>query len=181
MHKAITTSISIVLDEAGIESTQFAGIGTFESEGTAELEVEVFNKNRIAWNGASFELTAAGIPTPSGKPNLQTALTALARKYGAKNVMEKIYGPNLEVDSSLSCFLFPVRPSTRTVNGFAAATSLIPTNRLLGDLYSPEMASVRTNLPKTYEPRTISLEGNEVVVRDSFTQELLFTAPFIKY
>ena len=180
LHNAITTSISIVLDEAGIESTQFLGIGTFESEGTAELEVEVFNKNRLAWNGSTFELTAAGIPTPSGKPNLQTALTSLARKYGPNTVMEKIYGPNLEVDSSISCFLFPVRPTSRTVSGFAAATSLIPTPRLLGDLFSPEMASVRNCLPKNYEPRTIALEEGQVVVRDSFTQELLYSAP-LKY
>ena len=178
LHKAITTSISIVLDEAGIDPEQFQGIGTFESEGTAELEVEVFNKNRLAWTNGAFELTAAGIPTPPNKPNLQTALTSLAQKYGPNMVMEKIYGPNLEVDSSLSCFLFPVRPTSRTVSGFAAATSLIPTPRLLGDLYSPEMASVRTNLPKEYAPRTIALENDQVVVRDSFTQELLYEAPF---
>ena len=177
LHTAITKAITITLDQAGIDSSQFAGIGTFESEGTAELEVEVFNKNRIAWTGDRFELTAAGIPTPPNKPNLETALTSLARQYGPNTVMEKIYGPNLEVDSSLSCFLFPVRPSTRTVNGFAAATSLIPTPRLLGDLFSPEMASVRNCLPKNYAPRTIALEGNEVVVRDTFTQELLYEAP----
>ena len=177
LHTAITDAIAITLDQAGIESTQFNGIGTFESEGTADLEVEVFNKNRLAWNGDQFELTAAGIPPPPHRPNLETALTSLARQYGPNMVMEKIYGPNLEVDSSLSCFLFPVLPTTRTVNGFAAATSLIPTPRLLGDLYSPEMASVRNNLPKTYEPRTIALEDGQVVVRDSFTQELLFTAP----
>ena len=177
LHDAITRAITITLEQAGIDSNQFAGIGTFESEGTAELEIEVFNKNRLAWTNGAFELTAAGIPTPPNKPNLQSALTSLARQYGPNTVMEKIYGPNLEVDSSLSCFLFPVRPSTRTVGGFAAATSLIPTPRLLGDLYSPEMASVRTNLPKTYEPRTIALEDDQVVVRDSFTQELLFTAP----
>lgn len=178
LHDAITTAINKTLTSAGIDPEQFQGIGTFESEGTAELEVEVFNKNRIAWNGTSFELTAAGIPTPSGKPNLETALTSLAQKYGPNMVMEKIYGPNLEVDSSISCFLFPVRPSTRSVSGFAAATSLIPTNRLLGDLYSPEMASVRNSLPKEYAPRTIALEDGQVTVRDSFTQELLFTAPF---
>ena len=179
LHDAITRSIDITLTESGIDSSQFAGIGTFESEGTAQLEIEVFNKNRLAWNGTSFELTAAGIPTPPNKPNLESALTSLARQYGAKKVMTDIYGPNLEVDSSLSCFLFPVRPTSRTVSGFAAATSLIPTPRLLGDLFSPEMASVRNCLPKEYAPRTISLEGNEVVVRDTFTQELLFTAPFI--
>ena len=178
LHTAITRAIAITLDQAGIDSTQFAGIGTFESEGTAELEVEVFNKNRLTWTGEQFELTAAGIPTPSGRPNLESALTSLAKVYGARKVMTDIYGPNLELDSSISCFLFPVRPTTRTVNGFAAASSLIPTNRLLGDLYSPEMASVRNCLPKTYAPRTIALEGNEVVVRDSFTQELLFEAPF---
>ena len=177
LHDAITRSIAITLDQSGIDAKQFKGIGTFESEGTAELEVEVFNKNRIAWNGEKFELTAAGIPTPPNKPNLQSALTSLAQKYGAKNVMENIYGPNLEVDSSISCFLFPVRPTSRTVSGFAAATSLIPTNRLLGDLYSPEMASVRNCLPKTYEPRTIALEDGQVVIRDTFTQELLYEAP----
>ena len=178
LHTAITRAINITLDQAGIDPSQFAGIGTFESEGTADLEVEIFNKNRLAWTGEQFELTAAGIPTPSGKPNLENALTSLAKKYGAKNVMEKIYGPNLEVDSSLSCFLFPVRPTSRTVGGFAAATSLIPTNRLLGDLYSPEMSSVRTNLPKEYAPRTIALEDGTITVRDSFTQELLYEAPF---
>lgn len=178
LHEAITRSITITLDQSDIDAKQFKGIGTFESEGTAELEVEVFNKNRLAWNGEKFELTAAGIPTPPNKPNLETALTSLAKKYGPNMVMEKIYGPNLEVDSSLSCFLFPVRPSTRTVSGFAAATSLIPTPRLLGDLYSPEMASVRNSLPKEYSPRTISLEGDQVTVRDSFTQELLYSAPF---
>ena len=92
--------------------------------------------------------------------------------------MNDIYGPNLEVDSSISCFLFPVRPTSRTVSGFAAATSLIPTPRLLGDLFSPEMSSVRTNLPKEYAPRTIALEDGQVTVRDSFTQELLYEAPF---
>ena len=178
LHKAITTSISIVLNQAGIEPTQFAGIGTFESEGTAQLELEVFNKNRLAWSNGTFELTAAGIPTPSGKPNLETALTALAKVYGPRKVMNEIYGPNLEVDQTLSCFLFPVRPTTRTVNGFAAATSLVPTPRLLGDLFSPEMASVRTCLPKEYAPRTIALEEGQVTVRDSFTQELLYEAPF---
>ena len=178
LHDAITTAINKTLTSAGIDPSQFAGIGTFESEGTAELEVEVFNKNRLAWTGEQFELTAAGIPTPSGRPNLENALTSLAKVYGAKNVMENIYGPNLEVDQTLSCFLFPVRPTTRTVGGFAAATSLIPTPRLLGDLFSPEMASVRNCLPKQYSPRTIALEGNEVVVRDSFTQELLYSAPF---
>lgn len=177
LHDAITRAINITLTEAGIEASQFAGIGTFESEGTAELEVEVFNKNRLAWNGTSFELTAAGIPTPSGKPNLENALTSLARKYGPRKVMSEIYGPNLEVDSSISCFLFPVRPSTRSVSGFAAATSLIPTPRLLGDLFSPEMSSVRNCLPKNYEPRTISLEGDQVTVRDTFTQDLLYSAP----
>lgn len=180
LHNAISEAIAITLDQAGVNPEQFLGIGTFESEGTAELEVEVFNKNRIAWNGTSFELTAAGIPTPAGKPNLQTALTSLAKKYGPSKVMEEIYGPNLEVDQTLSCFLFPVRPTTRTVSGFAAATSLIPTNRLLGDLFSPEMASVRKCLPKNYEPRTIALEDDQVVVRDSFTQELLYEAP-LKY
>ena len=177
LHEAITKAITITLDQAGIAPEQFQGIGTFESEGTAELEVEVFNKNRLAWTGDRFELTAAGIPTPPNKPNLETALTSLARQYGPRKVMNEIYGPNLEVDSSLSCFLFPVRPSTRTVAGFAAATSLIPTPRLLGDLFSPEMASVRNCLPKNYAPRTIALEGNEVVVRDTFTQELLYEAP----
>ena len=177
LHTAITRSINIVLDEAGIDPEQFQGIGTFESEGTAELEVEVFNKNRLAWTGEAFELTAAGIPTPPNKPNLQSALTSLAKKYGPETVMNNIYGPNLEVDQTLSCFLFPVRPTSRTVSGFAAATSLIPTNRLLGDLYSPEMSSVRTCLPKTYQPRTISLEEGTITVRDSFTQELLYSAP----
>ncbi len=178
LHDAISKAINIVLNQSGVDTDQFNGIGTFESEGTAQLEIEVFNKNRLAWNGSSFELTAAGIPTPPNKPNLESALTSLASKYGPNTVMEKIYGPNLEVDSSLSCFLFPVRPTTRTVNGFAAATSLIPTNRLLGDLYSPEMASVRNCLPKTYEPRTISLEEGTITVRDTFTQELLYSAPF---
>lgn len=177
LHTAITRAINITLDQAGINSEQFIGIGTFESEGTAELEVEVFNKNRLAWTGDRFELTAAGIPTPPNRPNLETALTALARKYGPMKVMTDIYGPNLEVGESLSCFLFPVRPTSRTVGGFAAATSLIPTNRLLGDLYSPEMASVRNCLPKQYSPRTIALEDGQVVVRDSFTQELLYEAP----
>ena len=177
LHTAITRAINITLDQAGIEPTQFTGIGTFESEGTAELEIEVFNKNRLAWTGDQFELTAAGIPTPPNRPNLENALTSLAQKYGAKKVMSEIYGPNLEVDSSLSCFLFPVRPTSRTVSGFAAATSLIPTNRLLGDLYSPEMASVRNCLPKEYAPRTISLEEGQITVRDSFTQELLYEAP----
>ena len=177
LHEAITRAITITLTEAGIDPEQFQGIGTFESEGTAELEVEVFNKNRLAWTGEQFELTAAGIPTPPNRQNLESALTSLAKKYGPRRVMSEIYGPNLEVDQTLSCFLFPVRPSTRTVSGFAAATSLIPTPRLLGDLFSPEMSSVRNCLPKTYEPRTISLEGNEVVVRDSFTQELLYEAP----
>ena len=180
LHDAITWASNITLDQAGIDPSQFAGIGTFESEGTADLEVEVFNKNRLAWTGERFELTAAGIPTPPNKPNLENALTALARKHGSRAVMENIYGPNLEVDASLSCFLFPVRPTSRTVGGFAAATSLIPTNRLLGDLYSPEMSSVRNCLPKTYSPRTISLEGDQVTVRDSFTQELLYEAP-LKY
>ena len=180
LHEAITKAMTITLDQAGINSNQFLGIGTFESEGTAELEIEVFNKNRLAWTGEQFELTAAGIPTPAGKPNLETALTALAKKYGPRKVMTDIYGPNLEVDSSISCFLFPVRPSTRTVSGFASATSLIPTPRLLGDLFSPEMASVRNCLPKTYSPRTIALEDGQVVVRDSFTQELLYEAP-LKY
>lgn len=178
LHDAISEAINITLDQAGIEPTQFTGIGTFESEGTAELEIEVFNKNRLAWNGDQFELTAAGIPTPPNRPNLENALTSLAKKYGPKTVMNEIYGPNLEVDSSISCFLFPVRPTSRTVGGFAAATSLIPTNRLLGDLYSPEMASVRNCLPKTYSPRTISLEGDQITVRDSFTQELIYSAPF---
>ena len=177
LHDAITRSIDITLTESGIDPEQFAGIGTFESEGTAELEIEVFNKNRLAWNGSSFELTAAGIPTPPNKPNLQSALTSLARKYGPRKVMNEIYGPNLEVDSSISCFLFPVRPTSRTVNGFAAATSLIPTPRLLGDLYSPEMSSVRNCLPKTYSSRTIALEDGQITVRDSFTQELLYEAP----
>ena len=178
LHTAITKAITITLDQAGIDSSQFAGIGTFESEGTAQLEIEVFNKNRLAWTGDQFELTAAGIPTPSNRPNLETALTALARQYGPRKVMNDIYGPNLEVDSSISCFLFPVRPTSRTVSGFAAATSLIPTPRLLGDLFSPEMSSVRTNLPKEYAPRTIALEDGQVTVRDSFTQELLYEAPF---
>lgn len=179
LHNAITEAINITLAQAGIDAKQFKGIGTFETEGTAELEVEVFNKNRLAWNGTRFELTAAGIPTPPNKPNLETALTSLAQIYGPRKVMNEIYGPNLEVDQTLSCFLLPVRPSTRSVSGFAAATSLIPTHRLLGDLFSPEMASVRTCLPKTYEPRTISLEEGQVTVRDSFNQELLYSAPFI--
>ena len=178
LHEAITKAITTTLDQAGINSNQFAGIGTFESEGTADLEGEVFNKNRLAWTGEQFELTAAGIPTPSGKPNLENALTSLAHKYGPRKVMNEIYGPNLEVDQTISCFLFPVRPTSRTVSGFAAATSLIPTPRLLGDLFSPEMASVRNCLPKTYAPRTIALEEGQVTVRDSFTQELLYEAPF---
>lgn len=177
LHTAITKAINITLDQAGIDPSQFAGIGTFESEGTAELEIEVFNKNRLAWTNGAFELTAAGIPTPPNRPNLESALTALAKVYGPNTVMEKIYGPNLEVDQTLSCFLFPVRPTSRTVSGFAAATSLIPTPRLLGDLFSPEMASVRNCLPKQYSPRTIALEDGQITVRDSFTQELLFTAP----
>ena len=178
LHAAITKAIDITLDQSGIDAKQFKGIGTFESEGTADLEIEVFNKNRLAWTGEQFELTAAGIPTPTNKPNLETALTALAQKYGPRMVMTDIYGPNLEVDQTLSCFLFPVRPTSRTVGGFAAATSLVPTNRLLGDLFSPEMSSVRNCLPKTYAPRTIALEDSQVVVRDSFTQELLYEAPF---
>ena len=177
LHEAITKAIKKTLATAGIDSAQFAGIGTFESEGTSELEVEVFNKNRLSWDGSSFKLTAAGIPTPADKTNFQDALNALARKYGARTVLEKIYGPNLSVDKSLSCFLLPVKPQQRYYFDWAWATSLVPKSKMIGDLYSVEMASVRENLPRSYAPREISLENNVVIVRDSFTQEELYWAP----
>ena len=177
LHSAITKAIQKTLTAAGIDSEQFKGIGTFESEGTSELEVEIFNKNRLAWDGNSFKLTAAGIPTPADKTNLETALTALAKKWGPIVVMNMIYGPNLEVDSSLSCFMLPVKPQERKHGGFAAATALVPKSKMIGDLYSVEMASVRENLPRAYNPREISLENNTVVVRDAFTQEVLYRAP----
>lgn len=177
LHEAITKAIRKTLTAAGIEPSQFSGIGTFESEGTSELEVEIFNKNRLAWTGDSFKLTAAGIPTPADKTNLETALTALAKKWGPIVVMNMIYGPNLSVDSSLSCFLLPVKPQERSYKGFAAATALVPRSKMIGDLFSVEMASVRENLPRSYAPREISLENNQVIVRDAFTQEALYSAP----
>lgn len=177
LHEAITKAIQKTLTAAGIDPSQFAGIGTFESEGTSELEVEVFNKNRLAWNGKSFELTAAGIPTPADKTNLEDALTALAKKYGPREVMEKIYGPNLEVDSSLSCFLLPVKPQQQFYFDWAWATSLVPRSKMIGDLFSLEMSSVRENLPRAYNPREISLENGVIIVRDAFSQELLYRAP----
>lgn len=177
LHEAITKAIKKTLTAAGIDPKQFEGIGTFESEGVSELEVEVFNKNRLSWDGSSFKLTAAGIPTPADRPNLETALNSLAKKYGARNVMEKIYGPNLNVDKSLSCFLLPVKPQQRFYFDWSWATSLVPRSKMIGDLYSVEMASVRENLPRLYEPREISLENNQVIVRDAFTQELLYEAP----
>ena len=177
LHEAITNAIKKTLTAAGIDPTQFAGIGTFESEGTSELEVEIFNKNRLAWDGESFKLTAAGIPTPADKMNLEKALTALAKKWGPLVVMNMIYGPNLEVDSSLSCFLLPVKPQERRYKGFAAATALVPRSKMIGDLFSVEMASVRENLPRVYNPREISLENGEIIVRDAFTQEVRYWAP----
>ena len=177
LHDAITKAIQKTLTAAGIDYAQFAGIGTFESEGTSDLEVEVFNKNRLAWNGSSFKLTAAGIPTPADRPNLETALNALARKYGPRKVMEDIYGPNLNVDKSLSCFLLPVKPQQRYYFDWSWATSLVPKSKMIGDLYSVEMASVRENLPRSYAPREISLEKGEIMVRDAFTQEELYSAP----
>ena len=177
LHEAITKAIKKTLTAAGIDSTQFEGIGTFESEGTSDLEVEVFNKNRLAWEGDHFKLTAAGIPTPADETNLQDALNALARKYGARTVMEKIYGPNLNVDKSLSCFKLPVKPQQRFYFDWAWATSLVPKSKMIGDLFSVEMASVRENLPRSYAPREISLENGVVMVRDAFTQEVLYWAP----
>ena len=177
LHNAITQAIQKTLTTAGIDYKQFNGIGTFESEGTSELEVEVFNKNRLAWDGKSFQLTAAGIPTPADKANLEDALNALAKKYGAREVMENIYGPNLMVDKTLSCFLLPVKPQQRYYFDWAWATSLVPKSKMIGDLFSVEMASVRENLPRAYNPREISLENNIVIVRDGFTQELLYEAP----
>lgn len=176
LHEAITKAIQKTLTAAGIEYAQFKGIGTFESEGTSALAVEVFNKNRLAWNGSSFKLTAAGIPTPADRPNLETALNALAKKYGARTVMEEIYGPNLMVDKSLSCFLLPVKPQQRFFFDWAWATSLVPRSKMIGDLFSVEMASVRENLPRSYAPREISLD-NGIVVRDAFSQEILYSAP----
>ena len=177
LHNAITKAIQKTLTAAGLAYKQFKGIGTFESEGTSDLEVEIFNKNRLSWDGSSFKLTAAGIPTPADKTNLETALNALARKYGARKVMEEIYGPNLSVDKSLSCFLLPVKPQQRFYFDWAWATSLVPKSKMIGDLYSVEMASVRENLPRSYAPREISLENNIVIVRDGFTQEELYRAP----
>ena len=177
LHDAITKAIQKTLTAAGIEYEQFKGIGTFESEGTSDLEVEVFNKNRLAWTGKEFKLTAAGIPTPADKTNLEDALNALAKKYGAREVMEKIYGPNLSVEKSLSCFLLPVKPQQRFYFDWSWATSLVPKDKMIGDLFSVEMASVRENLPRSYAPREISLENNQVIVRDSFTQEILYSAP----
>ena len=177
LHEAITRAIKKTLTAAGIEHSQFEGIGTFESEGTSEFEVEIFNKNRLAWNGKSFKLTAAGIPTPADKTNLEDALNSLAKKYGARTVMDKIYGPNLTVDKSLSCFLLPVKPQQRYYFDWAWATSLVPKSKMIGDLFSVEMQSVRENLPRAYNPREISLEKGEIIVRDSFSQEVLYSAP----
>lgn len=177
LHEAITKAIQKTLTTAGIDSKQFKGIGTFESEGTSALEVEIFNKNRLAWNGSSFKLTAAGLPTPADKTNLEDALNSLAKKYGARKVMENIYGPNLSVDKTLSCFLLPVKPQQRYYFDWSWATSLVPKDKMIGDLFSVEMASVRENLPRAYNPREISLENNAVIVRDAFSQELLYEAP----
>ena len=91
--------------------------------------------------------------------------------------MEEIYGPNLSVDKSLSCFLLPVKPQQRHYFDWSWATSLVPKSKMIGDLFSVEMASVRENLPRAYNPREISLENNVVIVRDSFTQEELYWAP----
>ena len=176
LHDAITRAIQKTLTAAGIEPSQFAGIGTFESEGVSEWEVEIFNKNRLAWTGDRFKLTAAGIPTPADHTNLEDALTALAHKWGPIVVMNLVYGPNLNVDSSLSCFLLPVKPQDRLCKEFAAATALVPIARTIGDLFSVEMASVRKNLPRSYNPSEISLEGDLVIVRDAFTQVELYTA-----
>ena len=177
LHEAITRAIKKTLTAAGIDDKQFKGIGTFESEGTSELEVEIFNKNRLAWDGKEFKLTAAGIPTPADKTNLETALNALAKKYGAREVMEKIYGPNLSVDKTLSCFLLPVKPQQRFYFDWSWATSLVPKSKMIGDLFSVEMASVRENLPRAYNPREISLENGDIIVRDAFSQETLYRAP----
>lgn len=177
LHEAITKAIKKTLTTAGIDYEQFNGIGTFESEGTSEYEIEIFNKNRLAWNGDHFELTAAGIPTPADKINLEKALTALAKKWGPVIVMNMIYGPNLEVDKSLSCFMLPVKPQERRHGKFAAATALVPRSKMIGDLYSVEMQSVRENLPRSYAPREISLENGAVMVRGAYTQEVKYWAP----
>lgn len=177
LHEAITSAIQKTLTAAGIDHKQFKGIGTFESEGTSEYEVEIFNKNRLAWDGDRFKLTAAGIPTPADKTNLEDALTALAHRWGPIVVMNLIYGPNLEVDSSLSCFMLPVKPQERKHGGFAAATALVPRSKTIGDLFSVEMASVRENLPWAYNPREIALENGIVIVRDAYSQEVKYRAP----
>lgn len=126
------------------------GIGAFDIENRGhhyETHIELWNKCRVSWDGKKAHVTAAGLPRPIDKMNIEKVIQALATKYPIEYVLQNTLGYNTYVTHEISHTLEGYQPratdmieiditdymgkKTHVVSHQAKA--LYPTGRLIGD------------------------------------------------
>lgn len=130
-------------------ASSLCGIGGFDIENRGHHythHVELWNKCRVSWDGKAH-VTAAGLPRPVDKMNIEKVIDLLAKKYSIEYVLKNTLGYNTYVTNSISHTLEGFQPRATDmydsdVTDYTGATrhvtahqskALYETGRLLGD------------------------------------------------
>lgn len=152
---AATKAISMSCRRIRIDYPQWASdldhVGGFEVENAGaryEHHMEYWNKARVSYRDGEYHVTMAGLSRPIGAYHIEHVMRDLERGgYTPEQVMTETLGYNVNVASSVSFALQPVRPQvgeryTGTVTDYLGKTALVdtyaavalyPTDRMLGD------------------------------------------------
>ena len=126
------------------------GIGSFDIENRGhhyETHIELWNKCRVSWDGKKAHVTAAGLPRPIDKMNIEKVIERLAKNYTPELVLKNTLGYNTYVTNAISHTLEAYQPRAQdTINNRVTdyrgksclvtahqSKALYDTGRLIGD------------------------------------------------
>lgn len=168
-------------------ASSLKGIGSFDIENRGhhyDTHIELWNKCRVSWDGKKAHVTAAGLPRPIDKMNIEKVIEKLANKYSIEYVLKNTLGYNTYVTNAISHTLEAYQPKAADtidmdVTDYKGkkhhvtahqSKALYETGRLIGDTDKiTNMSSVmylrlKYNRSITDERRYIRFDGSKITV-----------------
>lgn len=148
-------------------ASSLKGIGAFDIENRGhhyETHIELWNKCRVSWDGKRAHVTAAGLPRPIDKMNIEKVIEKLAGKYTIEFVLQNTLGYNTYVTNAISHTLEAYQPrACDTFDGYVKdykgktyhvtahqSKALYESGRLIGDTDKITNMSSVSYLRKVY-------------------------------